>query len=402
MSWSDIGADRNSNSGSSDIVSIETSKTLRLLLPDSGPVSHWTYALSAPDDSYRTWIAPAPEDDFFAINSRAFRPRPVHAGLCYDYEEGKILILEQGNQVWEAIANLHKAGKDLNGRDIVITKSGTGRSTEYSVVDKDPTPFPHDITSMTQPDMNARYIAPTKESLIEDLRSMGFTNPEELFVSKEINLEEAKQVKIPFGKHKDKTLNEVYLTDSQYLSFLSQKIDRNDIKQNARVVANALIGTNFEVEGMTPSVDEVAFVSQQSSQQPTTTTPPTPANVQVHDDGQGNIYHLINNEWVLQPKQPVAPPPPTPPVAPPAPPSPPAPPASPSSNETVAPPTPVGGGFDRNVLMAEINAKFEHDPKFKDFMLIIQVMKQATAPNEKTSITEFTDDELIKLKNLLG
>lgn len=103
------------------------------------------------------------------------------------------------------------------------------------------------------------------------------------------------------------------------------------------------------------------------------------------------------------PAPPVSPTPPagrpTPPPAPPVPgagasPAPPAPPTPP------APGAPAGG-IDRQGLIDQINAKFETDPKYKDFMQIINVMKQATAPNEKTAINDFTDEEVQRLADLV-
>ena len=48
-----------------------------------------------------------------------------------------------------------------------------------------------------------------------------------------------------------------------------------------------------------------------------------------------------------------------------------------------------------------INKAFETDPTYKDFMKIIDAMKQASAPNMKTSINEFTMDELVKLYEIV-
>ena len=130
----------------------------------------------------------------------------------------------------------------------------------------------------------------------------------------------------------------------------------------------------------------------------------------------------IRNHHNGEPSKPVeAPTPPTPPApptgevpAPPAPPTaeasptPPAPPA-PGAEAPSAPPAPPApsapgapaGGINRQDLIDQINAKFETDPKYKDFMQIINVMKQATAPNEKTAINDFTDQEVQKLADLV-
>ena len=56
---------------------------------------------------------------------------------------------------------------------------------------------------------------------------------------------------------------------------------------------------------------------------------------------------------------------------------------------------------ERNKLIDSINKAFETDPTYKDFLKIIDAMKQATMPNMKTSINEFTMDELVKLYELV-
>ena len=311
MAWGDIGAsNKESSSSMNDLVVLEGQKRLRLLLPPEGPVSHWFYSINTPAGDYRTWKAPDPSNDFFAKNRRIFRVRPVHAGLAWDYDEGAIKILESGNQIWEQIKDLVDAGKNLDERDILITKKGTGRNTEYKVVDLDPTPFTVDIDAMEKPDLEARYIPPTYEEVIEDLRQLGFTNPEQIFQTRPIDIETAKQMVVPFGKHKGKTLNEIYTTDSQYLLFLSTKIDREDVKQCARVVCNHLMGTQFEVEGLAPDIDEVDFVAPNKDQAPAQQqTPPAPStgaptmqrptNPQfIHTNPDGSELWWDGTQWV--------------------------------------------------------------------------------------------------------
>ena len=304
MAWGDIGANsQQSSSTTSDLVVLEGQKRLRLLLPPEGPISHWFYSISTPADDYRTWKSPDPSNDFFARNRRIFRVRPVHAGLAWDYDEGAIKILESGNQIWEQIKDLVDAGKSLDERDILITKKGTGRSTEYKVVDMDPTPFTVNVDAMEKPDMEARYVAPTYEEVIEDLRQLGFTNPEQIFQTRPIDIETAKQMEVPFGKHKGKTLNDVYTTDSQYLLFLSTKIDREDVKQCARVVCNQLMGTQFEVDGLAPEMHEVDFVAPDNDQEqaPAQQAPAMqrPTNPQfIHTNPDGSELWWDGAQWV--------------------------------------------------------------------------------------------------------
>ena len=115
---------------------------------------------------------------------------------------------------------------------------------------------------------------------------------------------------------------------------------------------------------------------------------------------------VIRNQY-SEPSEPTksakAPAPPTPPTGG-SPTPPPPPPAPPTGGPTPPPAPPAGvsaGGIDRQGLIDKINEKFETDPKYKDFMQIINVMKQATAPNEKTAINDFTDEEVQKLADLV-
>lgn len=410
MAWSMIGRQENTGS-TSDLVDLSNRKQVRLLLnemPNNEPISNWSYSISTPNDDYRTWSAPEGDKDFFAVNRRIFRVRPTHAALVYDYAENAIKILESGNQVWEQIKTLHEAGKDLNGRDIVITKTGTGRSTEYKVVDADPAPLNVDITNYPRPDITSRYVAPSYEAVIQDLKLMGFKNPAEIFETKPVSLEEAKNMKMAFGKYKDKTLGEVFQLESEYMLFLSTRIDREDIKQCARVISNNLLGTDFEVEGIAPSMEEVAYETPAAggNAAPAPAAPqtppaaPAPTNIQTHTDDLGNYYELHSNEWVL-----VRPAPPTPVTPPPAPmpaaPVPPAPMPAPPVPPAPMPVAPAPASGNRAAMIDEINATFENNQEYKDFQRIIQVMKEATQPNEKTVINDFTDDEVTKLHQLV-
>src|SRR5690606_2478841 len=64
----------------------------------------------------------------------------------------------------------------------------------------------------------------------------------------------------PFGKYKGKTIEQVYREDSEYLYFLATRVDRVDIKEAARVVCNKLLGTDYPLSGIAPTLDEVSYV----------------------------------------------------------------------------------------------------------------------------------------------
>lgn len=368
--WGDVGAEANKSSGTtSDLVKLEGKTRLRLLpeVAQSGPRSMWFYTISTPADDYRTWLAPEKSQDFFAKNRNVFGVKATHAGLVYDYESQSIKILEAGNQIWEGIKDLVEAGKDLSNRDIMITKKGTGRSTTYSVVDCDPTPAPSGLDTMERPDMDARYTPATWEEVKEDLIQLGFTNPDEIFQTRPIKYEDALAFKVPFGKHKGLTLKQLVSTDAKYLSFLATKVDRVDVKNYARVVSNTIMGTGYNVDGATPTMEELTFV------------PPTKDGVSdqpQQEEGPAQEQDLPR-EQDPAPKQ------------------------EPKQEETPAP-NPQSSTTNRQGIIDSINKAFETNPEYNDFMKIINAMKEATAPNPKTSLDEFSMAELTKLYNIVA
>lgn len=372
MGWEHVGK-TNTSSTSNLLVQLEGSKRLRLLpeVVKDGPKSWWNYAINTPNGDYRTWISPPRDQDFFAVNRQVFKATPRHAGLVYDYDKSAILILEAGNQVWEAIKKFIEAGIDLTNRDIVITKHGEGRNTSYFVVYHDPTPL--DLTGLERPNIDEFYKPPTKEEVLQDLRELGFTNPEELFTLRPLSEERAYKMVIPFGKYKGKTIEQVYREDSEYLFFLATRVDRADIKEAARVVCNKLLGTDYPLSGIAPTLDEVSYVPPVRDGRPPTTSNEASGsqqNKQQQSQGYSNTQSVNESPSEGQGK------------------------ASQDTQQSNA-------QVDRDALISEIHQIFETDPKYKDFMLIIDAMKKASAPHGKTSINEFTDQELLNLLKII-
>lgn len=359
--WNLIGKQEKPQGGTSDLIKIEDKKRVRLLLhhTNGGPVANWIYSISTPADGYKTWVAPDKNkgEDFFACNRSVFSLKPIFSAYAYDYDEQAIKILESGNMIWEAIKDLYEAGKDLGNRDLLIRKKGSGRQTEYSVVDCDPTPAPAGIDTMELPDLYGRYVSATKEQVMTDLMALGFTNPTEIFTAQPLSYEVAKDVKVPFGKYKDKTIGQLVSLDARYLDFLATKIDRLDIKEASRVVANQVLGMTYPLNGVTPGMNQLSFVAPTQDGQAMSMPEPT-------------VQEQVNQEIT------------TPTVA-------------------VAD-VPQQADEDRSALINLINAKFASDPQYKDFMKIIDVMRQASAPMGLTSINDFNMEQLANLKQLIG
>lgn len=385
MGWADVGRETTRQAGSSDLVKLEQGTKRLRLLPQTakeGPISWWQYSIRTPGGDFRSWVAPPPEQDFFDPVRGLFQLTRRHAGLVFDYQENRVLILEAGNQIWEELKKYVEAGIDLSTRDIGITRTGEGRNTQYSVIYYDPTPF--DVSKLdpsTFPDLQSRYRPPTYEQVLNDLRELGFPKPEQLFQLRQLTYEEAWATTINFGKYRGKTIGHVYNAEPDYILFLAGKSNNAEVREAARVVANTLMGTAYEVRGVAPKLEDVEYVKPQRGDAP----PAQPATGQQHEEQPTPPPPAVQPQPQPQ-QQEVAPPAPQPQQ-----------PAQP----TPPPPPNAGDEAERQQLIESINKVFETNPKYTDFMEIIKAMQAATAPNPKTSIHEFTIEELKRLYEII-
>lgn len=371
MSWATVGRqEREPNV--SDLIKLENNKRLRLLLPPEGPIQVWKATISTPGGDFRSWVAPPKEQDFFAKNRNVFKARSTHAGHAWDYDEGRVGILEAGNQIWESLKQYVDRGVDLSVRDIMITKTGEKRDTKYGVIVLDPSEFNVTLPPKSEwPKLEDRYQPATYEQVLQDLVELGFPNPEEIWQMRELPLEVAQNYEIPFGKHRGKTLKEVYTQDTSYITFLATKINREDLKQAARVVSNAWMGTDYPVEGVAPTMEEITYIKPEKEGEqaapPKQDIPPKQDTPPWDDKPGDNNYQM-----------------------------------SPAPAPAPAPAPQQANGGEREALEKEINKIFETKEEYKDFLKIIEVMKAASAPHGKTSIKDFTLEELRRLKDMIS
>lgn len=182
-----------------------------------------------------------------------------------------------------------------NGIDIYVTKEGSGLDTKY------------------RPTLSPNGRQPVPQEYLDKIE--GLYNPDEIF-----------------GEGFDDALVDELVSH---------------LKKTAGVFSGGgIANTHAAMGGYTapPTPPAAGFGSQNPPAPPSAPTPPAPPvppsaptpppappAPQEHVDAQGNRYLLINNEWVLQPKEQVPPAPPAPPSAPPVPPAPPSAPVPPSA-----------------------------------------------------------------------
>lgn len=354
MGWDNITGDASilpSGSGSADEIRFESgvAKKLRLLMPADGqPYSYLEHCLEIEKfengqmvRTFRTIRCPKttmnPNAHCPLCDGQKVRRRVRHVCNVWDYEQNKVQKLNAGESVFKPIATARKMGADVLAMDWGVMKTGTDRNdTEYTATNLGQTPFTLPASAQLF-DVVADYAPHSVEDMKAIVESAGgnwndlITPPQLVYPT----LQEALAHKMPNGKYKDQTMEQIWNADKSprgMINFLATKSDRiSPEKAAAQVIMVRLGGANI------PGV-------------PTADGQPAPTPVA---------------------PQPVAP------------------------TQVALQPTQESSG--RQELIQKINTIFATSDKFKagGFNLIIETMK--ASGNGKTNIVDFTDDELAAL-----
>lgn len=363
MSWDAITGDASilpSGGGSADEIKFESgvAKRLRLLIPADGqPYSYLEHCLEIEKfengqmvRTFRTIRCPKttmnPNAPCPLCDGQKVRRRVRHVCNVWDYDQGKVQKLNAGETVFKPIATARKMGADVLAMDWGVMKTGTDRNdTEYTATNLGPSAFT--LPEGTQLfDVVSDYAPHSIEEMKTIVESAG-GNWEELLTPPQLvypTLQEALAHKMPNGKYKDQTMQQIWDADKSprgMINFLATKSDRiSPEKAAAQVILVRLGGAN--IPGV-PTVDgQPATAPQQTAQ---ASTP-------------------VQN-------------------------------TAPQQSAPVQNTAPVSS--DRQEMIKKINTIFSTAEKFKTggFNLIIAEMKKYG--NGKTNITDFTDAELSAL-----
>lgn len=139
MSWSDIGG-----GGASNFLTFEPNKAkkLHILLADGEePVSYATHWIPQANNGKGQSANCPGQGCPLCADRKAYPIRMRHAVKVFDYESGQVKVLENSNPLFKALKGIYDTIGSFVGIDVVITRKGTDRNTEYSVVNV-PTTFP--------------------------------------------------------------------------------------------------------------------------------------------------------------------------------------------------------------------------------------------------------------------
>ena len=424
MGWDNITGDENilpSTGGGNEIIVEEgKAKNIRLILrPNEEPYSFFQHGTqittSDGKNSYKVIgncpktkanpYAPCPLCD-----GQQIRRRVRHACNAWDFDDNKLKKLCHGEDVFKPIGTIKKMGQDVTAMNWMITRSGTGRDTSYAVMSMGVAPFTLPEGTVLY-DIEQEYAPTPIEVMKQNVEAAGL-RWEDVIVPPPIeypaSLEAAMSHVMPNTKHKGKTLGELWATEKGMVEFLARSTRMSPEKGAAQVILVALGG--MQIPGVPNYANGGAVYTppQQQVQQPQyNATPPPPPPTQQYQHPCGS-FNAMNTTPPAAPSTPAVPQvDTTPPAATiniggtPATP----PPATPPPANTQPPQTgaPLGvATIDRQQVINEINDMLQTVPAIiaGGYQLVVDMLKQASAPNNKVMINDFTDAELISLKQL--
>ena len=326
------------------------------------------------------------EDDtcFVCNNNNRYRKSSRVAFNVYDYESSEVKIFTMGKTIWDAIVDIYDNPQTygpIDQLDFIISKTGTGKATRYST-QQVAMAGGVGFAALELYNLEGEFPIPTAEEIERSILDSGidpYTDPVDNIL-RTMSLEDAYAVKLQNGKHKGKTMREIYTADTGYITWLakpSTTFSDVEVSAAARIITNALMaqpgGRRVAPPVAPPTAPPAAPVAPPAAPVAPPAAPVAPP-------------------WVAPPAAPVAPPAaPVAPVAPPA--APVAPPAAPAA--PVAPPVEAGpsDSLTRQQRITVVNSIFESDPRYQsDFLAIAQVLQKAGSG--KTRLKDFTDTEL--------
>jgi uncharacterized protein (DUF3820 family) len=253
MSWGDVDKRTSGSSIGGRIVKFEDGISLRMRVLDGEPYTTRVHKVSQvvtkggkQEEVFRTITATAsPDESYILKNTRRYPEMQMHnlrVALFKkgpdgkDTEEYELKVLQGGPQMFKQLRQIFIDNGHLNQFDVVITKKGEKRDTEYTVT---AAPFSKKIdvdaaTAALEADQAMAWdalftpITADQQKKIIDEAGMDIAYDPAAKIMADMTWERASVAKMPFGKYKDKTVGELVIIDSNYLVWAADNITTND------------------------------------------------------------------------------------------------------------------------------------------------------------------------------
>lgn len=217
------GENKKQGGGDANVLKLGDSNRIRLLDPE---VNEWLeHVVEGVDDPDQAEFLTCPGAGRCPLcrkpvdkdGNPRWTNRRRSATNVWDYESGTVKVLIAGPQVFAEFDGAAKVGFDPTECDWVIHRTGSGRSTKYSVVRGDKTAGP-DVQPGDLHDLSKYGRESTEEEIFEALEKLGYDY--DALEVPEFDASSALEFVWPYGKYKGLTMEQVLAQDDSYVEYM--------------------------------------------------------------------------------------------------------------------------------------------------------------------------------------
>lgn len=180
------------------------------------------------------------------LSRKGFRSTRRNAVNVWSYDENRVCVLVGGPQIFNEFNTWKESGIDIQASDVLITRTGAGRDTGYSVIRMDTAPFEQSVSPDDLHDLSFFDQAPSDE---EVLRLLGELEIDfDAIKLPTYTIEEAKAMEMPFGKHKGMPLGDLVADEPGWADWFVGQCEKNGDVGREIYIALKILATNGEYD----------------------------------------------------------------------------------------------------------------------------------------------------------
>ena len=257
--WDTVNKPDGGSSGGGRFLTLKDGDAVRVRILDEAPLSIMVHNISTVDTDgnpvFRSIPATkaADENVVLQLSTRFPAKRRFAIRVAVLDDDGEITdfkILEGGKQIFRPLKKLVDLHGSINDFDVIVSREGEGRETEYSV-QATPKSFDVDVESAIESmeedeamDLDVAYPDVTgemQEQMLAEAK-IDLTVDHVQVMAEDMDPKVAGATRVPFGKYEGKTIKEVGKIDTGYLLWMSENVTTNDEVAAAAMAYVASIG----------------------------------------------------------------------------------------------------------------------------------------------------------------
>lgn len=188
------------------------------------------------------------------LSRKGFRSTRRNAVNVWSYDEGRVCVLVGGPQIFNEFNAWQESGIDLLASDVLITRTGSGRDTGYSVIRMDTSPFEEKVSPDDLHDLSFFDQAPSDEEVLRILGELEIDF--DAIKLPTYTVEEAKVMEMPFGKHKGMPLGDLVADEPGWADWFIGQCEKNGDVGREIYIALKTLATNGEYDPNSYTIGE--------------------------------------------------------------------------------------------------------------------------------------------------